>query len=72
MSEIKEGKVFTGDSIEQIILSNMWPKMDCKVCGSSHLAAIRKTIDSREGGMYEFVEGRCPNVSAAGEASKAE
>ena len=36
----------------------------CKVCGGMHSAAIRKVLESMEGGQFEFCEPECPNAPA--------
>ena len=62
--EIVVGHHYNSKEIEDAIQSDRWPMVDCKVCGGRHLAAILKVIDTREGGVFEFVAPACPNVPA--------
>jgi hypothetical protein len=48
-------------------MTKRWPKAQCKVCGKMHLAAIRKIVDTLQGGEFEFVEPECSSREAAAE-----
>lgn len=62
--EIKVGNPYNASQIEDIIVSNRWPMVECKVCGAMHAASIRKLLDSMEGSEFEFCEPDCPKASA--------
>jgi len=65
--EAKVGSRHNAEEIEEIILSNRWPQAQCKACGKMHVAAIRKVLDTPQGGEFEFVEPECPNPEAVAE-----
>ncbi len=70
IDEVRLGNEYNPQDIEDIINANLWPSLDCKVCGEKHLAAIRKTRDSKQGGEFEFVEAECPNRPAEGKPAE--
>jgi hypothetical protein len=61
MLEVRKGGVYNAFEVKQIISEDKWPMLDCKACGGSHIAAIRKIRESQQGGEFEFVEAECPN-----------
>jgi len=62
--EIKVGIPYNATQIEDAITGNKWPVVTCKVCGGTHPAAIRKVLESTEGGQFEFCEPECPKAPA--------
>lgn len=58
------GQHYNVKQIEEAIQSDRWPSVECKACGGSHPAAIRKVQDTQEGGVFEFVAPECPNAQA--------
>lgn len=67
VNEARIGSQHNPSEIENIIMTKRWPKAQCKVCGKMHLAAIRKIVDTLQGGEFEFVEPECPSREAAAE-----
>jgi|AP12_2_1047962.scaffolds.fasta_scaffold18527_1 hypothetical protein len=61
MVDVRKGGIYNAWEVHQIISEDKWPMLECKTCGASHLAAIRKNRDSRQGGEFEFVEAECAN-----------
>ncbi len=68
MEDVRKGAVYNAFEVKQIVVEKKWPMLDCKTCGGSHLAAIRKVRESQQGGAFDFVEAECPNRS--GEAQE--
>lgn len=62
--EIKVGIPYNATQIEDVIMSNRWPQVKCKLCGGMHSAAIRKVVESMEGSQFEFCEPECSNSPA--------
>jgi hypothetical protein len=62
--EIILGHPYNPQQIEDIIMENRWPNVRCKVCGGMHFAAIRKIMNTLQGGEFEFVDPECPNAPA--------
>lgn len=60
--EVLIGHPYNPQQVEDIIMSNRWPKVECKVCGGEHPAAIQKTMETKQGGEFEFVAPECPGV----------
>ena len=61
IEEAKIGSQHNQEGIENIVTENRWPRVECKVCGKMHLAAIQKIMETKQGGLFEFVEPECPN-----------
>ena len=64
MEEVQLGKTYNTDGIEKIITGNRWPKVKCAVCGSLHLAALQKTMVTKQGGEFAFTVPECPSTAA--------
>jgi hypothetical protein len=64
VDDARIGSQHNQQQMEDIITEKRWPKVLCKVCGETHLAAIRKVMETKQGGEFEFVEPECPNRPA--------
>lgn len=70
MDEVYIGSQYNAPEIQDIILQQRWPKVQCKTCGKTHDAAIVKICNSEQGGEFQFCMPECPDAPSKEQKSK--